>query len=136
MIAAAVALLGAGTPTLMRGQRGGIRFFPDGSATGGRISLVADAKRFEVRVDWFDGSVLVEEGRADRSVRSENPRDDAEPDVERGRPCALCGLADSCKGVRLRERRSDRRRGREDPMVSDGRRSSEPRTFVGRGATR
>jgi general secretion pathway protein H len=38
---------------------GQIRFFPDGSATGGRIGLALDGQRVEVAVDWLTGLVSV-----------------------------------------------------------------------------
>ena len=39
---------------------GRIRFFPDGSATGGRVTLAAGAHRYVVAVDWLTGMVEVE----------------------------------------------------------------------------
>jgi general secretion pathway protein H len=38
---------------------GQIRFFPDGSATGGRIGLTLGDQRVEVVVDWLTGLVAV-----------------------------------------------------------------------------
>ena len=38
---------------------GQIRFFPDGSATGGRIGLTLDGRHVEVVVDWLTGLVSV-----------------------------------------------------------------------------
>jgi general secretion pathway protein H len=38
---------------------GQIRFFPDGSATGGRIGLALDGRQVEVLVDWLTGLVWV-----------------------------------------------------------------------------
>jgi general secretion pathway protein H len=38
---------------------GRIRFFPDGSATGGRIGLALDGQRVDVVVDWLTGLVSV-----------------------------------------------------------------------------
>jgi general secretion pathway protein H len=38
---------------------GQIRFFPDGSATGGRIGLALDGQGIEVVVDWLTGLVSV-----------------------------------------------------------------------------
>ena len=38
---------------------GQIRFFPDGSATGGRIGLTLGAQHVEVVVDWLTGLVSV-----------------------------------------------------------------------------
>ncbi|MFW6027396.1 MAG: GspH/FimT family pseudopilin [bacterium] len=44
---------------------GAIRFFPDGTSTGGRVELRRESRRRAVRVDWLTGHVRVEEGRAD-----------------------------------------------------------------------
>lgn len=41
--------------------RGRIRFFPDGSATGGRVTLTAKGRRYVVAVDWLTGMVELEE---------------------------------------------------------------------------
>ena len=38
-----------------------IRFFPDGSATGGRVRLARDNRQYVVVVDWLTGSVSLEE---------------------------------------------------------------------------
>jgi general secretion pathway protein H len=38
---------------------GQIRFFPDGSATGGRIGLTLGDQHVEVVVDWLTGLVAV-----------------------------------------------------------------------------
>jgi general secretion pathway protein H len=43
---------------------GQIRFFPDGSATGGRIGLTLDGRRVEVVVDWLTGLVSVNHATA------------------------------------------------------------------------
>jgi general secretion pathway protein H len=40
-----------------------IRFNPDGSATGGRISLSADHRQIAVGVDWLTGRVSVAEAQ-------------------------------------------------------------------------
>lgn len=39
----------------------GIRFFPDGSSTGGRVSLVRDGRAVEVAVDWLTGRIALRE---------------------------------------------------------------------------
>jgi general secretion pathway protein H len=44
---------------LMSETIGQIRFFPDGSATGGRIGLTLDGRHVEVGVDWLTGLVSV-----------------------------------------------------------------------------
>jgi general secretion pathway protein H len=38
---------------------GQIRFYPDGSATGGRIGLALDGQQVEVVVDWLTGLVAL-----------------------------------------------------------------------------
>jgi general secretion pathway protein H len=38
---------------------GGIRFFPDGGSNGGRITLAAGERRFNVDVDWLTGRVTI-----------------------------------------------------------------------------
>ena len=38
---------------------GQIRFFPDGSSSGGRIGLTLDGRHAEVTVDWLTGLVAV-----------------------------------------------------------------------------
>ncbi len=40
---------------------GRIRFFPDGSATGGRVTLARGNRQYVVAVDWLTGSVSLEE---------------------------------------------------------------------------
>jgi general secretion pathway protein H len=41
-------------------RRGGIRFFPDGSSSGGHITLASGNRAYEVLVDWLTGRVSVE----------------------------------------------------------------------------
>ena len=41
--------------------RGNIRFFPDGTSTGGAVRLLRDDRAYEVAVDWFDGRVSINE---------------------------------------------------------------------------
>ena len=38
---------------------GRLRFFPDGSSTGGRIVLVNDGDRREIEVDWLTGKIIM-----------------------------------------------------------------------------
>jgi general secretion pathway protein H len=38
---------------------GSIRFFPDGGSNGGRITVAAGERKFEVDVDWLTGRVAV-----------------------------------------------------------------------------
>jgi general secretion pathway protein H len=44
-------------------REGDIRFNPDGSSTGGRISLADGQRRIGVGVDWLTGRVSVADGR-------------------------------------------------------------------------
>jgi len=41
------------------GQGGAIRFYPDGSATGGRVTLSAGARKFKVDVNWLTGNIAI-----------------------------------------------------------------------------
>lgn len=41
---------------------GTIRFFPDGSSTGGKVTLVADQREWVVTVGWLTGAIGREEG--------------------------------------------------------------------------
>jgi general secretion pathway protein H len=38
---------------------GGIRFFPDGTSTGGRVTLSGDERTFDITVDWLTGLVAI-----------------------------------------------------------------------------
>ena len=40
-------------------RTGSIRFFPDGGSNGGRITLAAGERKFEVDVDWLTGRVAI-----------------------------------------------------------------------------
>lgn len=44
---------------LIESGRGRIRFYPDGTSTGGEVRLVSETRALNVKVDWFDGSVSV-----------------------------------------------------------------------------
>ncbi len=44
---------------------GRIRFFPDGSSTGGTVRLLRETRAFTVAVDWFDGRVSIDETKAE-----------------------------------------------------------------------
>jgi general secretion pathway protein H len=48
------------------GHTGRIRFFPDGSSTGGHITLQRGARRWQVNVAWLTGAVSVTDGVAAR----------------------------------------------------------------------
>jgi general secretion pathway protein H len=38
---------------------GSIRFYPDGSSTGGRITVASGERRYRVDVDWLTGRVVI-----------------------------------------------------------------------------
>ena len=40
-------------------NKGGIRFYPDGSSTGGRITVSSGERKFLVDVDWLTGRVAI-----------------------------------------------------------------------------
>ena len=42
-------------------RRGGIRFYPDGSSTGGRITVAAGERKYLVDVDWLTGRVSIKD---------------------------------------------------------------------------
>jgi general secretion pathway protein H len=44
---------------LIGGQVGAIRFFPDGGSNGGRITLAAGERKYDVDVDWLTGRVTI-----------------------------------------------------------------------------
>jgi len=50
------------TSDILDNSTGRIRFFPDGSSTGGRITLVAGVREWEVNVGWLTGEVTVDQG--------------------------------------------------------------------------
>ena len=47
-------------------RSGGIRFFPDGSSSGGRVRLVSGAREWVVNVAWLTGEISLEESRDGR----------------------------------------------------------------------
>lgn len=46
---------------LIHDKAGRIRFYPDGSSTGGHISVIAGAREWRVNVGWLTGEVDLEE---------------------------------------------------------------------------
>jgi general secretion pathway protein H len=44
---------------VMSERRGAIRFYPDGSSTGGRITVSTGERKFLVDVDWLTGRVSI-----------------------------------------------------------------------------
>ncbi len=53
-------------------QVGGIRFFPDGSSTGGRISLTLENQHFHININWLTGKVAFFEGSVPEDGESGN----------------------------------------------------------------
>lgn len=46
-------------------SRGAIRFFPDGSSTGGRVTLIQDNLSYLVDIDWLTGRIVIRESSPD-----------------------------------------------------------------------
>ena len=44
---------------LVSDKVGAIRFFPDGGSNGGRVTLAAGERKFNVDVDWLTGRVAI-----------------------------------------------------------------------------
>ena len=44
---------------LVGGGAGAVRFFPDGGSTGGRITLSANARNYDVDINWLTGQVAI-----------------------------------------------------------------------------
>jgi general secretion pathway protein H len=44
---------------LVNDRVGAIRFYPDGGSNGGRLTLAAGERKFEIDVDWLTGRVAV-----------------------------------------------------------------------------
>ncbi len=44
---------------LVNATSGSVRFFPDGGSTGGRISVSANARNYDVDINWLTGQVLI-----------------------------------------------------------------------------
>jgi general secretion pathway protein H len=49
------------TSEIADAQTGGISFLPDGTSTGGRVSLTLGERRQDVLVDWLTGTVSIVE---------------------------------------------------------------------------
>ena len=44
---------------LLNEQVGAVRFFPDGGSNGGRITLAAGDRKYDVDIDWLTGRVAI-----------------------------------------------------------------------------
>ncbi|MDB5394594.1 MAG: ral secretion pathway protein [Rhodospirillales bacterium] len=51
----------AGRSEFTGGSAGQIGFFPDGTSTGGRVTLTAGGSRYDVVVDWLTGLAVIKE---------------------------------------------------------------------------
>ena len=51
----------AATSEQLDDVRGRIRFFPDGTSTGGRVTISRDDRKFDITVDWLTGLVAISE---------------------------------------------------------------------------
>lgn len=60
-----VVTLVAADSEMLSDNKGGIRFYPEGGSTGGRISVQTEKKKLEVDVDWLTGKVRIYEGEPD-----------------------------------------------------------------------
>lgn len=50
-----------GTEEVLATGAGSIRFFPDGTSTGGRVTVAREERRLDVLVDWMTGRVRIVE---------------------------------------------------------------------------
>lgn len=57
--AGVVAALTTADALLIDQRRGGIDFFPDGSSTGGRVTLGMDGQSIRVDIEWLTGRIRV-----------------------------------------------------------------------------
>jgi len=46
---------------LVNERVGAIRFFPDGGSNGGRVTLAAGARKYDVDIDWLTGRVAIQD---------------------------------------------------------------------------
>lgn len=51
--------LEAAESEMLNERQGAVRFFPDGSSTGGRVILTNDGRGFQVGVQWLTGRIRV-----------------------------------------------------------------------------
>ncbi len=50
-----------GTAELIDDGSGRIRFYPDGTSTGGRVTVTDAGRDYNVRIDWLTGRVTVDD---------------------------------------------------------------------------
>jgi len=51
---------------LVSDTSGGIRFFPDGSSTGGNIAVVLGEREWRINVGWLTGEITLDETESKR----------------------------------------------------------------------
>ncbi|HMM65350.1 MAG TPA: GspH/FimT family pseudopilin [Dokdonella sp.] len=51
---------------LTSASAGGIRFFPDGSSTGGNIAVVLGEREWKINVGWLTGEITLDKPESDR----------------------------------------------------------------------
>lgn len=44
---------------LVNGSSGSIRFFPDGGSTGGRVTVSARERKYDVDINWLTGQISI-----------------------------------------------------------------------------
>ena len=49
------------TDELVSGSAGNIRFYPDGTSTGGRVRVVYGERQYDVLVNWITGIVTIQD---------------------------------------------------------------------------
>lgn len=47
-------------------KRGGIRFYPDGGSTGGKLTLLVEGRTWEIAVSWLTGEITVNDSARPR----------------------------------------------------------------------
>ena len=50
-----------GTAELVDAESGRSRFYPDGTSTGGRVTLTDAGRDYDVRIDWLSGRVRIDD---------------------------------------------------------------------------
>lgn len=53
------------TQELVTERSAGIRFYPDGTSTGGRLRLASEHRGYDIRVDWITGRVTIDDADPD-----------------------------------------------------------------------
>ena len=46
---------------LVSDRVGAIRFFPDGGSNGGRVTLAAGSRKYDIDIDWLTGRVAIQD---------------------------------------------------------------------------